>query len=311
MTPATSVRVFAVVVTYLPEANALRALLDTLLTQTAGIVVVDNTPNEDARVEGLLGNPTYHNIRLIRLGENKGIARALNLGVNTAIKAGASHVLLCDQDSLPAGDMVRGLLHALDSLQQQGRNPGAIGPTYTDRYTGLTYPFQASIPGKFFYGHFRPDAANPVGEVLTLITSGTLIPTPAWGAIGPMREDFFIDLVDVEWSHRARAAGFPLFGTSLATMFHSMGERSMRVWYFGWRKESAYSPSRIYYRVRNFTALCLSKAIFTRWKIRSSWYYFGLIYSHVFYGDNRIAALRMAVRGLWDGLRGHMGPLQD
>lgn len=308
MTPVSSAQVFAVIVTYLPEAAPLRDLLNALLVQTSGIVVVDNTPGEDRRVEELLGE--YNTIQLIRLGTNKGIAQALNVGVGTAIQAGATHVILCDQDSLPASNMVRELLCALDSLEQQGRHPGAVGPTYTDRYTGLTYPFQAHVSGKFFYGHFRPSAETPIGEVLTLITSGTLIPISAWKAIGWMREDFFIDLVDIEWSHRARAAGFALFGTGQATMFHSMGERSMRVWYFGWRKESAYPAPRIYYRIRNFTALCFSKSIPTRWKIRSSWYYLGLIYSHVFYGDTRIAALRMTARGLWDGVRGRMGPLQ-
>jgi len=308
--PVSSARIFAVIVTYLPDVAPLRDLLDTLLAQTSGIVVVDNTPCEDQRVEKLLGERPNQAVRLIRLGTNKGIAQALNVGVNTAIMAGASHVLLCDQDSLPARDMAPELLRALDSMERQGRNPGAAGPTYTDRYTGLTYPFQAHVPGKFFYGHFRPDDENPIGEVLTLITSGTLIPIAAWKTIGPMREDFFIDLVDIEWSHRARAAGFALFGTSQAKMFHSMGERSMHVWYFGWRKESAYAAPRIYYRVRNFTALCFSKNISTRWKIRSSWYYLGLIYSHVFYGEKRMTALRMAARGLWDGFRGRMGPLQ-
>lgn len=311
MTSADSARVFAVVVTYLPEANTLRSLLDALLMQTSGIVVVDNTPDEDSRVENLLGNYSHPEIRLIRLGENKGIARALNLGVDAAIEAEASHVLLCDQDSLPAADMVRELLRAIDFTGRQGRKPGAAGPTFTDRHTGLTFPFQARIPGKFFYGHLRPDDANPVGEVLTLITSGTLIPIPVWRAVGPMREDFFIDQVDIEWSHRARAAGFTLLGTSRAIMFHSMGERAMRVWYFGWRKESAYAPARVYYRVRNFVALCSLKYISTRWKIRSSWYCMGVVYSHVFFGDSRVAALRMAARGLWDGLCGRMGPLQD
>ncbi|EQD74077.1 hypothetical protein B1B_02878, partial [mine drainage metagenome] len=46
-----------------------------------------------------------------------------------------------------------------------------------------------------------------------------------------MREDFFIDNVDIEWSHRARAAGFSLFGVGAAVMFHSMGDQALRVWY--------------------------------------------------------------------------------
>jgi rhamnosyltransferase len=123
-----------------------------------------------------------------------------------------------------------------------------------------------------------------------------------------MREDFFIDHVDIEWSHRARAAGFSLFGVGAAVMFHSMGEHALRVWYFGWRQESAYSPVRVYYRIRNFVALCRLPSIRWRWKLRNGWYIVGVVYTQTVFGQQRLAALRMAARGLWDGLRGRMGP---
>ena len=308
MQPSASNRVYAVVVAYLPDVGVLRALLDALLAQTAGVFVVDNTPAADQRVEALCTTLPQPALHLIRLGENLGIARALNIGIDAALAAGATQVLLSDQDSLPAPDMVAALLAAIDDLQRAGQRVGAVGPTYTDRHTGITFAFQAHIPGKFFYGHRRPDAAHPTVEALTLITSGTLVPAPVLREVGPMREDFFIDHVDIEWSHRVRAAGYALFGVGAAVMFHSMGDQALRVWYFGWRQESAYSPVRVYYRIRNFVALCRLPFIPWRWKLRSGWNIVGVVYTQTIFGRQRLVALRMAARGLRDGLRGRMGP---
>jgi rhamnosyltransferase len=311
MVLSASNRVFAVVVAYLPDVDVLRALLDALLAQTAGVFVVDNTPMADARVEALCATLPQQALRLIRLGDNLGIARALNVGIDAALASGATHVLLSDQDSLPAPDMVAALLAAMIDLQRAGRRVGAVGPTYTDRHTGITFPFQSHIPGKLFYGHRRPDAAQPTVEALTLITSGTLVPAAVLRAAGPMREDFFIDNVDLEWSHRVRAAGYTLFGVGAAVMFHSMGDQALCVWYFGWRQESAYSPVRVYYRIRNFVAMCRLPFISLPWKLRSGWNAVGVIYTQTVFGQQRVAALRMALRGLWDGLRGRMGPWRE
>ncbi len=308
MQPSAKSRVFAVVVAYLPDVDVLHALLDALLAQTAGVFVVDNTPAADPRVQTLCAALPQQTLRLIRLGDNFGIARALNVGIDAALAAGATHVLLSDQDSLPAPDMVAALLAAMDDLLRAGRRVGAVGPTYTDRHTGITFPFQAEVPGMFFYGHRRPDAAHPTVEALTLITSGTLVPMSVLREVGPMREDFFIDHVDIEWSHRVRAVGYALFGVGAAVMFHSMGDAMLRVWRFGWRQESAYSPVRVYYRIRNFIALCRLPTIRWRWKLRNAAYWIYFVYTQALFGQQRLGALRMALRGLWDGLRGRMGP---
>ena len=303
--------VHAVVVTYLPDTQVLHELLAALAVQVACVRVVDNTPQADARVPALLDELALGNVHLLRMGENLGIARALNDGAAAAIAAGATHVLLSDQDSLPPLDMVPGLLRSEREVTAQGVHVGAVGPTFTDGNTGITFPFQVHVPGKFFYGHARANAERPLVEALTLITSGCLIPAAAWAAVGPMREDFFIDHVDIEWSHRARAAGFKLYGTGWATMAHRMGDAQLRVWYFGWHRESAYSPLRVYYRMRNFVVLCKQGNIPTRWKLRNSVYWIKFVYAHVVFGSAKLQALRMVHRGLWDGFRGRMGRYPD
>lgn len=303
-------KIAAIIVTYHPRADEFLPLLNRLLPQTDMVIVVDNTPGADnAGLATLIaGAAGQANCMLIRLGENTGLARALNVGCQHALAANADYILLNDQDSLPTENMVSELCRACHELVDAGQPVGAVGPTYTDLHTGLTYPFQARLADRFFYGHKAPSGDAPHVEALTLITSGTLIPASALRDVGPMREDFFIDQVDIEWCHRARARGYRLFGTGRAAMYQRMGEAQLRVWCLRWRQESAYSPLRIYYRLRNFVAMLKLDYIDWRWKLRSSWYHLGLLYSHVLFGPAPVETMKMFFRGVWHGLANRMGP---
>lgn len=299
----------AIIVAYNPEADSFVALLQSLSSQVDRLVVIDNSPpsNDSAFELVRKSGVDIERVNLLRLGDNLGIATALNLGIELAISEGANWLLLSDQDSLPAPDMVAGLMAAFKALQAQGLRVGAIGPTFTDLHTKLTYPFQADVPGRFFYGHRAPTESEPHVEALTLITSGTLIPAEAMREVGLMREDFFIDHVDIEWCHRARAHGYKIYGTGKARMAQRMGDERLKIWYGRWRYESAYSPLRIYYRLRNFIVLLQLDYIDWRWKLRSSWYILGIIYAHTIFGSQKLKSLQMALKGIWHGIRGWMG----
>lgn len=300
-------RVAAIVVTYLPQIQPLADLLARLEPQVASIFIVDNCPVEDRRVESLLGTSGSQKVRLMRLGGNLGIAKALNVGMEVAAAMGATHVLLNDQDSLPAPDLVAGLLRALRELQMQGHRVAAVGPSFVDEVSGRLYRFQVRNPGHWFYHNQEPTEAVPHVQTLSLITSGTLMPVESIRAIGAMREDFFIDHVDIEWSHRATAKGYLLFGTRYASMSHSMGERMLRVWIFGWRNLNEYGPLRLYYRYRNFVCLLRLRFVPIGWKLRASCFWLQEAYAHLLFSNARLASLGMIVRGCLDGVRGRMG----
>lgn len=300
-------RVVAVVVTYLPEAETLMRLLKRLVPQVTRIFVVDNSPRDDGRAEAVCREADFISVDVIRLGRNFGIAKAFNVGIEAAKLISATHVLLSDQDSEPACDMVAGLIRAEADLQQHGCRIGAIGPSFTNTNSGDLFPFHVERKGHLFYGRQSATLANPHVEALSLISSGTLIPIAAINAIGMMREDFFIDSVDTEWCYRARSFGFHLYGTGWATMLHHMGDSRLRVWYFGWVKANAHNPMRIYYQVRNLVRLQYLGFNGVRWRVKSAFSIMSIFYCHVFFGDNRFMALRLGVRGLTDGIRGRMG----
>lgn len=297
--------VWAVVVTYLAEGAALTSLLRTLSSQVTQICIVDNTPQVDTTVLDVISRLDELPLQLIRLGDNQGIAAALNVGIKRALSQGATHVLLSDQDSSPAPDMVRSLLRAHVALRD--RHVAAVGPSFVNTNSEELFPFLVDVRHSLLYGRRSATEEQPHVEALTLITSGLLVSALALRDIGLMREDFFIDSVDTEWCYRARAQGWHLYGTGWATMRHRMGEASLRVWYFGWFKANAYSPRRVYYQTRNLTRLHFLGYSGIRWRLRNVWSILGIFYFHVLYGADRRKCLSMWFRGLLDGLRGRMG----
>jgi rhamnosyltransferase len=304
-------RIFAVVVTYQPNAVALRSLLAALLQETAGVIVVDNTSEHDHSVEDLLTDALLGNVRLLRMGENRGIATALNVGISKAAELGASHVLLSDQDSLPSPGMVAVLSELTQQLTERGNRVGSVSPEYFDLTTRQTFPFQVQRPGNFFYSSAGGKEATPWVEILTGITSGTLIPCAVLEDVGQMREDFFIDYVDTEWCHRARHKGYSLFGTACTRLNHRLGDDQFLVWAFGWRPYTAYSPVRLYYRFRNFVLLFRLRHVALRWKLRAFWYWLGNAYAYLIFSPRRAENLRMIAKGLRDGLMGRSGRIKQ
>lgn len=302
--------IYAVVVTYYPHATALSSLIEELSRQVDWIMVVDNTDaHDDGVLEILHGCTGFPNgLSLVRLGRNLGIAAALNIGIDAALREGCTHVLLSDQDSLPSDGMVAGLMDTERELMASGKRVGAVGPVYKDKVTGVISPFQIHKPGHLFYSRVHVGRDRPSTEVVSLITSGTLISSSALRDVGLMSEKLFIDHVDVEWCHRATSRGFSLIGTAAGSMVHDMGDNRIKVWWLRWRYVSGYSPTRLYYRFRNFVYLWRLPYISVAWKLRALWFWCGEAYAHLLFSSERQKNMRGIACGIMDGIRGRMGP---
>lgn len=311
MTPAAK-KVFAVVVTYHPKPDLLRLLLKTLLLQVAEVLVVDNTPKECTIAEEIvLPMATAEpKIRMARCGTNLGVAVAHNIGIEAALSEESDYVLISDQDSLPAADMVAELLEGFANSSERGDRVAATCPAYLDEVTGQLIPFQIAVPGRCFYRSKPIDSDAAPVEVLTFISSGSLMSCDSLRKIGGLHEDLFIDHVDTEWCHRARKYGFYLLGMPKAKLSHRLGDDDFSVWAFRWRRYTDYSPLRLYYRYRNFVRLLWMPHIDFCWKIRASWHWLGDFYAYMVFSQNRSRKFRMILLGLWDGLRGRGGSIR-
>lgn len=301
--------VVAVVVTYRPEVSATATLLAALRPQVGATVVVDNGSDAD-QVAALRALPAGAQDSFVALETNLGIAAAQNIGIAWAREHGATHVLLSDQDSLPAPDMVDRLVVALQAGPLPGslRPLGATGPVIVDERNPdapLVFsdhrwgPRRATVP--------RQDGARV--EATFLLASGCLVDVAALDAVGDMNEAWFIDHIDLEWGLRARRAGYDLAAVVGARLDHSLGDRTQRI--PGRERDvHLHSPVRNYYMVRNTILLVRSGLLSAAW----AWgYLFWITKYAVFYVlavRPRRTRARLMARGAVDGVRRRTGVLR-
>jgi rhamnosyltransferase len=294
--------VVGVIVTYYPSVGPLSDLLSALQPQVDSVVVVDNGSPESFKV--WLSERVDTSVQGVFLDENRGIAAAQNVGVRWARERYASHVLLLDQDSLPASDMVARLLDAAGRMAARGHKVAAVGPRFLDERRQNPPPF-TQVRGVRVRRQNCDDASSVV-PVDCLIASGCLIPTPVLDVVGMMQEDLFIDYVDIEWGLRAKQHGFESFGVCAAQMGHDLGDEPIR---FVGRAFPARSPLRHYYILRNAVWLYGHASFPLNWKLADGW---RLLLKYVFYSlfaRPRLTHLRMMTLGIWDGLNSRLGRL--
>ena len=290
--PATA----AVIVTYRPDITTLQSLVDALAPQVECMWLVDNA---SANVDAIRTLAAAHRIVVIANPDNLGVGAAINQGIAAARDSGCTHVLLMDQDSLPAGDMVARLHEALHA---GGERLAASGPAHVDARTGDVAPFvRIGFP---FNRKLRP-APGEVVDCDFLITSGSLVPLQAIAEIGGMDAGLFIDNVDLEWCFRAKAHGYRLLGVADAEMEHRIGDR------LHWRpggRAIVHGPSRLYTIMRNRVLLYRRRDTPWRWVAqdvpRAILKFLGFSLAVTPRGAN----LRAMCRGVRDGLAGREGP---
>ena len=286
--------VCAVLVTYHPDPQVLRRAIAAVRPQVASVVVVDNG--------GAL--PPLAGVEVVAQKANIGLAAAQNAGIARARTAGASHVLILDQDSVPAPDMVAELLAASARIGAREK-VAAVGPRYRDPRENRDAPFiKVAFP---MSKKLWCDAGT--GEIRTdfLISSGALVALDVLDDVGGMDDGIFIDNVDMEWSFRARARGYALYGVCSATMEHSLGDAREPV-LGGAARVVRHGPVRLYFIMRNRVALYRRSYTPRVWIAQDVPRVFVKFAIFAVLTGPRLRNVRYMLRGLADGVRGRTGP---
>jgi len=234
-----------VIVTFFPDQSSIK----TIKAYTAAcsfVVVVDNTPDTSS-----VEFPEAGNLLIVRLGENMGLATALNRGIHLAGGKGYQNIFLFDQDSSASSDYFNDMLLFKKKTDKKYSNCAICVPNFFDRNSQTFSKFP--VIGRFILRHFTCENFHtiPPDRSVMAITSGSLLDYEKVKIIGGMREDYFIDFLDNEYCMRVYAAGYRIAINCNVTLDHAIGNRVTKKFIFLTVKPNHHLPVRRYYITRN------------------------------------------------------------
>lgn len=274
--------IVAVVVLYNPKEwvlenmGAYHSLLE-------NVVIVDNSELSNKELLDKITN--MFQVHIIVNNENKGIATALNQGIEKAIHLGAQWILTMDQDSYFKEDMLKDYLNLLHSMNNK-KGIAALGPNYEKKlYT------------------------EEISNVDTLITSGTLLSGNVFKQLKGFKVELFIDEVDNDFCYRAKLKGYNLYRCNKIFMNHSLGDEQIVTTIFGTQKKrNFHSPIRLYYIVRNSLYMSLMyKTSFPNSIKKTKKDVLVRIKNNLLYGNQRWSTFKFVILGFMDFKRGKFG----
>ncbi|MFA9407129.1 MAG: glycosyltransferase family 2 protein [Anaerolineales bacterium] len=294
----------AVIVTHQPS-HGLESTLRSIIDHVGMVVVVDNDSRPEIR-DWLQSLTAETDCTLLLNENNLGVAAGLNQGIRFVEDRGYAWVLMLDQDSKPALDMVEELCQGYARLINPDET-AILAPRIIDASTGREAPFLTRAWGIFF----RRVPCSPVviDDITTAITSGALLRVAAFIDLDGYREDFFIDYVDTEFCLRLQVIGWRIAAICSASLHHRLGNRTRRkigpILVF----PTHHPPLRWYTIGRNRIQMLKTYAVrFPHWLtyeiVASAFITLRMLLTE----KERIAKLRMLLRGTRDSLRGRMGP---
>lgn len=178
------------------------------------VVVVDNNSSDDSVV--MIENK-FPEVKVIKNKENSGFAGGNNIGIDFALKNGADYVLLLNQDTEVEPDF-------LDKLIEEGEK---------DEKTGLLSPliFWKRNKQVWFSGgridwlnmktfHQFDLVKGKAQETSFLTGCSLLIKRAVLETIGLLDDNFFLYWEDVDYSVRAKKAGFKIKVVPKSVIYH-------------------------------------------------------------------------------------------
>lgn len=243
MTPSPSVSIVVLNWNGIDDTLACLDSLAALTYPNFNVVVVDNGSTNDSLAR-LRPYTAPYPLRLLETGRNLGYAGGNNVGIRHALETGADFVLVLNNDTVVAPDLLERLVEAAVLWP----NDGIYGPIilYEDR------PQVIWTAGEFYdleqLCNFHIDNGKEINhsdheskEVDHLIGAALFLSAKALRAIGEFETKYFLVYEESDWCYRAKRKGFRCRSVTDAKVWHKVGSS------FG----SEASPLRTYFDVRN------------------------------------------------------------
>jgi hypothetical protein len=265
------------------------------------VVCVDNGSSDGSQQAV---RERFPQVELIEAGANLGYSGGNNLGIRHALEHGARWVALVNNDASVAPDFVAGFEAAARERPRAGILAGKV--YFADRPSTIWFAGQR-VSELLGYsgrprGYGREDGPSYRQVVSTGRAVGALmaISREAIDAAGPLDDELFAYVEDVDWALRVREAGFEVVFAPQARAWHAVSAST------GGEKASTHT---LYYGVRNTVTVLERRrplgAIGTSLRRAAILATFSL---HAVTRADRGAALRAVRTGFADARHGRLGP---
>ena len=262
------------------------------------VIVVDNG-STDGSLDSV--REEFPAAEVIAMGKNVGLAKARNTAVAHALLAGFRYILFVDDDALVGNTTLALLQRAIEDHPRCG----LATPRIFDAKGGKKIWYDGG--GVNIFGdaiHVTPEESTPDEMANRVIAFATgccsMIVGEVFEKIGFLDEDFFIYSEDVDFSFRARVAGYSIVHVPAASAWHEQSSSA---------KENRGKWYRDYYVTRN--KLLLYRKHYQGWRLGLArvsfsirWLLAPLTYTFLRGEWKRSVAI---VRGVADYHRGRFG----
>jgi len=284
-------RIAAIVILYNYDKIKFLLNLDSYKSQVIHVFIIDNSDDELIK-ERVHWFEDDSKISYVLLNENKGVAYALNIGINIAIQNQFQWAITFDQDSVVPDLLIKRMYSVLSSNDY--KLIGIISPNIS-----------------LFKDCYADSQGPEIEEMKYVITSGSLMNLEAFNNVGAFDEKMFIDWVDVEYCLRLRENGYQILMLKKLILNHQIGN-SKEVKFFGCHLlfTHNHAPFRTYYKIRN--ALYVAKKYTNKFPEESKilcYSVFKEILKIIILEDSKLEKLRFSIKGFYDYYCNNMGKL--
>jgi rhamnosyltransferase len=291
--------IFSIIVLYKADLDTFKNILAAHQGNFSNTILVNNSP------EISLDSFQSPQVTIINNQGNIGLAAGINVGILEAKKHGAKMVALFDQDTLVPNDFSQTMIKHINAYHGQ-KNPALFSPVF---FNHVTDDYGSIINFKpFRLIRSKPDKQKLVTHPQYVITSGSFIPISVFDDVGLMREELFIDFVDIEWCLRAGAKGYSIVSFPQVEIAHHLGDSSVS---FMGTNYPIHSPLRMYYYFRNAMYLYRLSEIDWNWRVVDSARNLFRFLFYMLVVKNRRTYFKYIIKGYYHGFIKKMGKLEE
>lgn len=212
-----------------------------LIYENREIILADNGSTDDS-LDAI--RASYPEVTVVENGENLGFAEGNNRGIRVALDRGADYVMLLNNDTTVAADMIDRLVKG--AARHEDSDIFGAKIFYHDEperiWFGGAY-WNAAHVGFDIVGADKTDAERFCREAETDYACGCALfaSARAWNEVGLLDPDFFVMWEETDWCARARTAGMICRMIPSAHVYHKIsrsfkdGKAGAVYAYYNWR----------------------------------------------------------------------------